>query len=483
MASNCGQFPLARDAYYYVLPEPEDSFGEQVLPALFEDERTGGTYTTTHAIAPLSLSMSYEQSREFTDTATGTRARVKDRIIAGKNSASYSVETYLDVAAGDTVRGPDVHNLLRCAIGSSDTSDNAAAPHPVRNTKYEPNTTGCLESFNLVRTVPGVFSETLYGCGVDQLSISASGGDPVTLSFSGSAYNHVQTGAFNAAQGVDYSTATTATAIEADPKRDVYQVQPKTQDYAGFTANPQGAASLWSWDESKDAVSGGFLHTEYNKVDAIAEDAGTFTNQYAFNQAGPDDDPHLAGANLLMVPWLPTHFFAPETAADAACARFYTPKPISSIAGTVSITPYDSADGTALVAHAAITNAPITSFEVTVANNLSLISDEFGTISGAAGYIPGMRDVTGSISMRVKKEFQALLLHRRDLFRRCLVAIRLGPAAPVNAVTIDMEYVEFEPSGMEVSGNEELTVTMPFKSMVASSKAADAKKDFVLTWV
>ena len=416
------------------------------------------------------MSMTFEQSREFTETATGTRARVKDRLIEGKSSTGFSVETYLEVSSDDAAgeeRGPDTHNLLKAAIGDSETTDGEA---PARNLKFQPATTGCLPSFNLVRTVPGVFSETLYGCMIDTFSISMSSGDPVQLSFSGSAYNHIQTGAFSVADGVDYSVAGTPADIEANPKFDVYQVQPKTQDF-GNTTN--GASSLYAWDRDRDTTQGGFVPNECAQVGQIAEDAGTFTS--VTPRAGPDAT--APGQNLLVVPFVPQ-----------GLSTFYTKKPISSTQGSISITPYTSTDTTANPpGHAAITNAPITSLDIQISNNISAIDDQAFTPSSFAGGIPGFRDVTGTISMRVKKEFQGLLLHRRDLFRRCLIEIILGYKDPNvlgvgRHVQIDMQYVEIEPSSIEVSGQEEMMVSMPFKSLVAGTTDAEVIRDFQMEW-
>lgn len=455
MASNCGVYPLGRDSVNYVLPEPEENFGEQVIPS-------GTAYLPSDAIAPLSMSMTFEQARDFAETAAGTRARVKDRLIEGKSSAGFTVETYLEVSSDDAAgaeRGPDAHNLLKAAIGDSLTTDGET---PARDLQYQPATTACLPSFNLIRTVPGVFSETLYGCMVDTFSISMSSGDPVQMSFSGSAYNHVQTGAFLVADGVDYSVAGTPANIEASPKFDVYQVQPKTQDF-GNTAN--GASSLYGWD--KDKTNGGFGFNECAQVGAIAEDAGTFTS--VTPRAGPDAT--APGSNRLVVP------FVPE-----GLTTFYTKKPISSTQGSISITPYTSADTTANPpGHAAITNAPITAMDIQIANNISAIDNQAFTKSAFAGGIPGFRDVTGTISMRVKKEFQGLLLHRRDLFRRCLIEIKLGNELGRH-VQIDMQYVEIDPSSIEVSGQDEMTVSMPFKSLVASSDAGDVVRDFQMEY-
>ena len=449
------------------------------MPAGSDEEATAapnaGTYTKTHAIAPLSLSMSFEQSREFTETAAGTRARVKDRLITGKSSASFSVETYLEVSSDDSaaaVRGPDVHNLLKAAIGASSEPDAPAIEtEPVRNCKYEPATTGCLPSVNIVRTVPGVFSETVYGAMVDSFSISMSSGDPVTLSFSGQAYNHVQTGAFSAATA-DYSAMTGATPVVTNPKMDVYQVQPKTQDFADSTP---GAASLWSWGEDREG-DGGFGFQEFNKATSIDEGAGSFiSNGHAPISLGPD----LTGADTdaTIVPFVPK-----------GLSQFFTPKPISSTQGSVTITPLSATDG-ALSALPAdfplITNAPITSLEISIANNLAAIADQAFTSSDMAGAIPGYRDVTGTLSMRVKKEFQNIMLYRRDLFRRCSVTIILGNnqgGGVGRHVQIDMAYIEIEPSSIEVSGQDEMTVSMPFKSLVLDTTDAEVVKDFQMEW-
>jgi len=67
------QFPLARNGFYYVLEEADGSFGTQISPATADDESSSGKFTKTHAVAPLSCTMGFEQSREFTETAQGTR--------------------------------------------------------------------------------------------------------------------------------------------------------------------------------------------------------------------------------------------------------------------------------------------------------------------------------------------------------------------------------------------------------------------------
>lgn len=466
------QFPLSRNAFYYVLPEPEAAFGAQVLPAVSDSEATSGTYTKTHAIAPLGCTMGFEQERSFTETAQGTRARLKDRIITGKLSATWSIETYLDVSDDAAVlKGPDIHHLLKAAIGDSATDTGA----PARPVKFLPAATGnCLPTLNVVRTVPDTFSETVYGAAVDTMTLNMTSGDPIKISFSGMAYNHVLSGVVSANAGHDYTTGAAGTPIFCEPKINVYQLQPRTEIYDSSAIATENAATLWAW-KSNEGATPGYTWDGFNKVDTIAEDAGTFISQTTASagvptfSTGPNDTGSV-GSELRMVP------FFPEGGSE-----FGTAKPLSSTQGTVTITPLLSDDSTDLAVHPVITTAPITSLEITLANNIKAIDDQSFTASSFAGFIPGFRDVTGTISMRVKTDVQGLLLNRRELFRRCAVEVVLGDAS-ARRVQIDMAFVEFETSSIESSGQDEMTVSIPFKSMVSDTTAAEVVKDLVIEW-
>lgn len=464
MANIGDQFPLARNAFYYVLgpedPSDNGTFGTQILPANDAAETSGGTFTVTHAVAPLSCTMGFEQERNFTDTAQGTRARIKDNIITGKLSATWELETYLDVSDGASLRGPDIHRLLKAAIGDSTTEDGGS---PARDTVFQPATSGnALDSLNIVRVVPDTFSETVFGACVETMALNMTSGDPITVRFSGSAYNHILTGIATAKAGENYSGLTTDDAIECDPKIDLYQLQPKTTDYAG-SAN--GAASLWAWKEDETG-SGGYNWNKFSKVSTYSdEDGGDFKNSTI--RVGPNDT-GPAGSELRMVPFFPS-----------GGATFNTKKPISSTQGTVTITPYDSDDTTG--SHSAITDAPITSLEINLNNGIKKIDNQAFSASSMDGFIPGFRDVTGTLSLRVKTSIDGILLYRRELFRRCKVEVKLGDT-DANYVQIDMEYVEFEPSSFEASGQDEMTLSMPFKSMVKDTSATEVVKDLVISW-
>tara|TARA_R110002020_G_scaffold50264_1_gene142188 strand:+ start:8169 stop:9542 length:1374 start_codon:yes stop_codon:yes gene_type:complete len=456
MANIGDQFPLGRNGYYYVLG-PEDpsnigTFGTQILPANNDAEDSSGTFTRNHAVAPLSINMGFDQDRNFTDTAQGTRARIKDNIITGKLSVSWDIETYLNVSDG-SLKGPDIHRLLKAAIGASSTTDSGAPP---RDKKFLPATTGnALDSLNIVRVIPDSYSETIYGAVIETMTISMASGDPVTVKFSGKAFNHIL-GGVATASSEDYRSITTSTEILCDPPFDIYNLQPKTDDYAK-TAN--GAASLWAWKTNENTT--GYSYDEFSKVDVYSdEDAGKFKNSVIEN--GPNE-----GSELRMVPFYP----------DGG-ATFGTPLPISSTQGTITITPYKSDD---TATHTAITTAPITSLEINLSNTIKAVDDQAFTESSLAGFIPGARDVTGTVNMRVKSSIAALLYYRRELFRRCAVEIKLGDTSG-NHVQIDMAYVEFDPSSIDVSGQDELTVSIPFKSMVKDATAAEVVKDFIIEW-
>jgi len=312
-----------------------------------------------------------------------------------------------------------------------------------------------LDSLNLIRVVPDSFSEPIYGAVVDSMSITMSSGYPVSVKFSGQGFNHILSGVAKASSE-DYTSITTSTEILCDPPFDVYQLQPKTDDYE---KSATGAASLWAWKTDENTT--GYSYNKYSKVDVYTdEDAGEFKNSVIRN--GPNE-----GDELRMVPFYP----------DGG-ATFGTPLPISSTQGTITITPYKSDDtGT----HTAITTAPITSLEINLSNSIKPIDNQAFTESSLAGFIPGARDVTGTIGMRVKSSIAALLYYRRELFRRCSVEIKLGDTSG-NHVQIDMAYVEFDPSSIDVSGQDELTVSIPFKSMVKDATASEVVKDFTIEW-
>ena len=104
--------------------------------------------------------------------------------VTGKQEVSWSVESYVLPRGGSTV--PDIDPLLEAALGS--------AYGAATSETYTLTDLNALPTVHMARTSNGVFREDLFGCYVDEMSITASAGDEPRISFSGGAYNYALTG-------------------------------------------------------------------------------------------------------------------------------------------------------------------------------------------------------------------------------------------------------------------------------------------------
>ena len=116
------------------------------------------------------------EQRDRNDSRT-TRQMLKR--IAGKQDVTWSCESYL-LPAGSTT-APDLDGLIECAMGAAFSTNS-----------YSLGDT--LSTARIMRTASGVFREDLFGAWVEEMKISASGGDEPKLSFSGGAFNYALTG-------------------------------------------------------------------------------------------------------------------------------------------------------------------------------------------------------------------------------------------------------------------------------------------------
>lgn len=118
---------------------------------------------------------------------------------------------------------------------------------------------------------------------------------------------------------------------------------------------------------------------------------------------------------------------------------------------------------------------PITAFEITLTNNIKLINDEAFTDKGT-DFVPGFRNVTGSLTVRARKD-QIIELNKRKSFGTRDIAIVLGATAG-NILTIDMNQVEFGFSPVEIPEAEEATFTLPFTALGTTAGADELTLTF-----
>jgi len=112
----------------------------------------------------------------------------------------------------------------------------------------------------------------------------------------------------------------------------------------------------------------------------------------------------------------------------------------------------------------------IVSFELSLVNNIKAISDE-AFASTVTDFIPGFRDVTGSLSVRCAKD-QALEIGKRKGFSTRDLQIVSGSGTG-NVCTIDLDQVEFEFSALNVPESEEVIIDLPFRALAQDAASND----------
>jgi hypothetical protein len=125
--------------------------------------------------------------------------------VTGKQEISWSVESYILPRGGSTV--PDVDPLIEAALGGG-YGDSVSET-------YNLTDTNALPTLRMARTANGVFREDLFGCYVEEMSITASSGDEPRISFSGGAFNYALTGT-GAVHGSSSVTSTSVPLVTGD---------------------------------------------------------------------------------------------------------------------------------------------------------------------------------------------------------------------------------------------------------------------------
>ena len=145
----------------------------------------GGRYGTANQIAlsgsnaakVLSSSMEFTVARN--DRMDSRTSRSVLERITGKQEISWSCESYL-LPKGSTT-APDIDPFIGSFGGSTAKT-------------YEFSDSNALPTCRVARTANGVLREDLFGAYVEEMSISASGGEEPKISFSGGAFNYALTG-------------------------------------------------------------------------------------------------------------------------------------------------------------------------------------------------------------------------------------------------------------------------------------------------
>ncbi|MAB56861.1 MAG: hypothetical protein CL524_04850 [Aequorivita sp.] len=135
-----------------------------------------------------SSTMDFSVAREDRMDARASRS-VLERI-TGKQEISWSVETYMLPRGGSYV--PNIGPMIECAMGSVSTVTYSLAD--------------TLPTLQMARVLPGVLREDCFGAYVDEMTVTASGADPIKLSFSGGAMEYALTGTGTTGTGATSTT-------------------------------------------------------------------------------------------------------------------------------------------------------------------------------------------------------------------------------------------------------------------------------------
>ena len=180
---------LGRSTNFYVDEEAafKDGFGTAAQVEFAAGER----------VEFVSSSMEFSIERIDRMDQKQTRSITQDRV-TGKQSIAWSLEANLSSARSDGT-APNLNMLFKAAMGGAFGSNT-----------YALTSTNALQSLRLMREANGVFSEVIYGAWVEEMTISASGGDIPRVSFSGGGCHYALTGTSTVAgTGTNACTVTT----------------------------------------------------------------------------------------------------------------------------------------------------------------------------------------------------------------------------------------------------------------------------------
>jgi hypothetical protein len=151
--------------------------------------------------------------------------------------------------------------------------------------------------------------------------------------------------------------------------------------------------------------------------------------------------------NADVTPYVPTHTNAGS--------------PISGTAGTFTID--DVSDATFGVV--------FTAFELTLKNNYKPFDDEALT-QNVRDLVPGIRDITGSVTFRMRQDHLETILNRNEFATRAIALTCGGAATTHTRLEIAIPTAEILFSEAQIPSDMEATITLPFKALGSSGDDA-----------
>jgi len=164
------------------------------------------------------------------------------------------------------------------------------------------------------------------------------------------------------------------------------------------------------------------------------------------------------------------------TAKNGTAITLASPSSWSDGDAVIPFTPTETTAGspspgiTGSITLAGNTGIEIIGFDVSLKNNIKGIVDE-AFASTATDFVPGFRDVSGTLQVRCAKD-QALEIGKRKGFSARDLQIVSGSGTG-NVVTIDMDQIEFGFAALNVPESEEVIIDLPFTALAQDASSND----------
>jgi len=255
--------------------------------------------------------------------------------------------------------------------------------------------------------------EAVSGAYVNSMTISVAGGEEPKITFDGEASTYIPT----TTSPEDPTTNSTAT-VAATGTGDTFTVQ------TGEAANFRPGSILK-------------IGTDISNVDLEVQSVNTSTD------------------TVTMTASVPAGFTSGDAVVPYVPAETVNGSPIAGILGFLKF-------GTAPNQ----TTIPITTFEVTVANNNKPINDESFT-QVLTDYVPGFRDVTGSLSVRCRRDL-AIEIPKRLNHGNERIVVECGNVAG-STVEITIPKAEFDVAAVDTPQSDEVIIPMTFRALASAS--------------
>jgi len=335
--------------------------------------------------------------------------------ITGKNAYTWNAEMYWVPPGTDAE--PDFGDMVSAAMG-------LAVADGTNEWTYALGSAQTVKTLSMTRHVNDMWQESLSGAWVEEMKLSIAGGEEPKVSFSGGAMSYAVTG-YGTLNGAMAASATTM-IVQADERN-------------MFATNASAAGGAGAGARSVVSITDGVDTDDDVEVTAELATASNFT----VTAIGAAEQATAAA----VTPYVPTHTNAGS--------------PISGTAGTFTID--DVSDATF--------NIVFTSFDLTLKNNLKPFDDEALT-KNVRDLVPGMREILGSVTFRMRQDHIETILNRYQFDTRAIALTCGGAATTHTRLEIAIPTAEILFSEASIPQTEEATITLPFKALGASGNDA-----------